>query len=156
MNTTRWWRHKHGELSRQQVRTVAARLQRAQAGQLRVVVVHQPLQVLDAGDEHDCLRLRGMTRDGVARAWSEAGADLVLSGHIHRSFIVQAPDGARGLWCVQAGTAVSRRLRRGEPNEVNLIRWSDGECVVEQWEHRGTAGFVPARRAAFRPGRAAV
>ena len=153
VNTTRWWRHKHGELSRQQVRTVAERLQRAQAGQLRVVVVHQPLQVLDAGDAHDCLRLRGMTRDGVARAWSEAGADLVLSGHIHRSFIVQAADGARGLWCVQAGTAVSRRLRRGEPNEVNLIRWSDGECVVEQWEHRGPAGFVPARRAAFRPAR---
>ena len=151
VNTTRWWRHKHGELSARQVRAVAQRLRRAQAGQLRVVVIHQPLRVLDPGDDHDCLRLRGLTRAEVVRRWREAGADLVLSGHIHRSFIVRPTEG--GPWCVQAGTAVSRRLRHGEPNEVNLIRWSGGECTVEQWEHRGAAGFVPARRAAFRPGR---
>jgi 3',5'-cyclic AMP phosphodiesterase CpdA len=153
VNTTRWWRHKHGELSARQVQRVAQRLREAGAGQLRVVVIHQPLQVLDPGDRHDCVRVRGSTRDDVVRTWSAAGADLVLSGHIHRSFIVQPASDGRRLWCVQAGTAVSRRLRHGEPNEVNLIRWRDGECVVEQWEHRGPAGFVPARRAAFQPAR---
>ena len=153
VNTTRWWRHKHGELSPHQVGAVGERLRRAQDKQLRIIVIHQPLQVLEPGDEHDCLRPRQMTRAEVLHAWSEAGADLVLSGHIHRSFIVPVVNSGRDLWCVQAGTAVSRRLRRGEPNEVNLIRWHDGECVVEQWEHRGAAGFRPARRAAFRPDR---
>jgi 3',5'-cyclic AMP phosphodiesterase CpdA len=153
VNTTRWWRHKHGELSQRQVQSVAERLRQARPAQLRVVVIHQPLQVLEPGDEHDCLRPRGMSRADIVEAWSTAGADLVLSGHIHRSFIVPFADGGKGLWCVQAGTAVSRRVRRGEPNSVNLIRWTDGECVVEQWDHRGAAGFVPARRAAFRPAR---
>ena len=83
-----------------------------------------------------------MTRAAVLHAWSAAGADLVLSGHIHRSFIMPVMNSSRGLWCVQAGTAVSRRVRHGEPNAVNLIRWSDGECAVEQWEHRGAAGFL--------------
>ena len=153
VNTTRWWRHKHGELSAQQVRAVAERLRRAQSGQLRVVVIHQPLQVLEESDQHDCLRPRQMTRAEVLHAWSAAGADLVLSGHIHRSFIVPVMNSSRGLWCVQAGTAVSRRVRHGEPNAVNLIRWIDGECTVEQWEHRGSAGFVQARHAVFRPAR---
>jgi len=29
----------------------------------------------------------------------------------------------RRLWCVQAGTAVSSRIRAGVPNSVNLVRF---------------------------------
>ena len=43
----------------------------------------------------------------------------------------------RALWAVQAGTAVSSRVRRGVPNSVNLIRCADRlsrHCVVERWD----------------------
>jgi hypothetical protein len=39
---------------------------------------------------------------------------------------------------VQAGTAVSRRVRHEAGNSVNLIAWAGGDgprrCVVERWD----------------------
>lgn len=43
----------------------------------------------------------------TTRAWSAAGADLVMGGHIHLPYTVALPGVARPLWAVQAGTAVS-------------------------------------------------
>jgi hypothetical protein len=44
------------------------------------------------------------------------------------------------MWCVQAGTALSTRVRAGAPNSVNLIRFEGGDgerrCTVEQWDWR--------------------
>lgn len=123
VNTTRWWRHKNGELSREQIRWASERLLRARPEQLRVVVVHQPAAVFRAEDEHD--RLRGA--EPALQAWSGAGADLVLGGHIHLPFIIdlqdRQPPTPRAMWCVQAGTAVSSRVRWGTCNSVNIIRW---------------------------------
>ena len=45
VNTTRWWRHVDGTVSRRQVERVAAQLQRAGPHQVRVVVTHQPVSV---------------------------------------------------------------------------------------------------------------
>jgi hypothetical protein len=45
------------------------------------------------------------------------------------------------MYCVQAGTALSHRVRHNTPNSVNLIRWSSpsaGEarlCQVERWDY---------------------
>jgi hypothetical protein len=40
---------------------------------------------------------------------------------------------------VQAGTALSWRIRRGAPNSVNVIRYSNERgaraCVVERWDY---------------------
>jgi hypothetical protein len=47
---------------------------------------------------------------------------------------------SRPLYCVQAGTALSHRVRHGTPNSVNLIRWNppaNGDariCQVERWD----------------------
>jgi len=55
---------------------------------------------------------------------------------------------ARPLWVVQAGTAVSSRVRAGVPNSVNLLRWGGalpaGRCAIEQWDFdAAAASFVP-------------
>ena len=43
---------------------------------------------------------------------------------------------------VQAGTALSSRVRSGVPNSVNLLRWpaEGGRCQVEQWDFAAAAG----------------
>jgi 3',5'-cyclic AMP phosphodiesterase CpdA len=151
VNTTRPWRHKHGEVSDEQIERVARRLRAQPPGKLRVVVTHQPVHVPQPRDL--CNLLRGGER--AAHAWASAGADIVMGGHIHLPYVRQVnerlPELPRPLWAVQAGTAVSRRVRRGggEANSVNLVRYDGAApartCVVERWEHDAKlARFVRA------------
>ncbi len=139
VNTTRAWRHRHGEVSAQQIERVAQRLRAASAAQLRVVVVHQPLAVARSSDRQHLLRGHAAAR----RAWADAGADLLIGGHIHLPYTVALQDGERRAWVVQAGTAVSSRTRPGVPNSVNIVRWSapptdaaaaQRVCHIEQWD----------------------
>ncbi len=142
VNTTRWWRHKNGQISAAQIERVCKLLSNATAQQLRIVVVHQPVHVLRAQDEHD--RLKGW--HAAVQAWSAAGADIVMGGHIHLPYVCELSklvDGlARRMWCVQAGTAVSSRIRREAPNSVNLIVFARGvhglRCSVERWDYQKT------------------
>ena len=157
VNTTRWYRHKNGEVSAEQVAHVAKRLAIALPEQLRVVVVHQPVAVLREEDEHD--RLRGHT--AALQAWSAAGADLVMGGHIHLPYVMSLPDLPRPLWAVQAGTAVSSRVRDGIPNSVNVLRWgadaTPGRCVIERWDYDGELrSFARIAVTEVTPGRTAV
>lgn len=160
LNTTRPSRHKNGVLSREQVDHVVDELKQARPGQLRIVVMHQPVVVERAQDQHDCLR--GPVREAIER-WSEAGADLVLGGHIHLPYVMplfkpqDRPRLKRRLWAVQAGTAVSSRVREGIPNSVNLIRWGGvmppGLCLIERWDYLASAGaFARARVTALDTG----
>lgn len=140
VNTTRAGRHKHGEVSPAQVARVESLLRQAETRQLRVVVTHQPACVMRPEDEKD--RLRG--GEAALQAWSAAGADLVLGGHIHLPYVsnlcARAPLTPRPTYCIQAGTAVSHRVRHGTPNSVNLIRWEalapslPRRCRVERWD----------------------
>jgi 3',5'-cyclic AMP phosphodiesterase CpdA len=137
VRTTRRERHKHGEIDADQVARVAARLRTATSQQLRVVVVHQPMHVPRPQDEENLLR----GAEAAARAWSAAGADLVLGGHIHLPYVLPMSQRYTGLgrelWCVQAGTAVSSRVRWEAPNSVNLIEFEQGSgrCDVTRWDY---------------------
>lgn len=138
VNTTRWWRHKQGEVSPAQIERVAARLRQAAPGQLRVVVVHQPMAVIEASDRGNLLRGHAQAAD----AWAAAGAQLVLGGHIHLPYVRPLPEpGGRPLWVVQAGTAVSHRVRGGIPNSVNVLhRVAADACAAERWDYDATRG----------------
>ena len=150
VNTTRQSRHKHGEVSPEQVSRVCALLERARPEQLRLVVTHQPVHVVRASDQVNLLR----GYDPAVRAWSQAGADALLGGHIHLPYVRPLGEGFAGLprrtWCVQAGTALSSRVRDGVPNSVNVLRYPDGEpgkVAVERWDFdakqaRFERGFV--------------
>lgn len=141
VNTTRRDRHKDGEVSPRQIQRVVERLRTRRPGQLRIVVTHQPACVMRPEDEKD--RLRG--GEAAVQAWSRAGADLVLGGHIHLPYVSDicalAHGAPRTMYCVQAGTAVSHRVRHGTPNSLNMIRWEPpaaGEprtCKVERWDY---------------------
>jgi 3',5'-cyclic AMP phosphodiesterase CpdA len=141
VNTTRPERHKDGEVSPQQIRGVAERLREVPRAKLRIVVTHQPACVMRPEDEKD--RLHG--GDEAVQAWSQAGCDLVLGGHIHLPYVSDVcalvKGAQRPMFCVQAGTALSTRVRHNTPNSVNVIRWqapaagAARQCKVERWDY---------------------
>jgi 3',5'-cyclic AMP phosphodiesterase CpdA len=139
VNTTRWYRHEDGEVSPAQVQRVADRLARATPAQLRVVVTHQPVLVTRPED----LRNRVHGHEAAMARWCAAGMDLILGGHIHLPFVRPLAEAGTGCpstaWAVQAGTAVSSRVRGGHPNSVNVLRMADAEagriCQAERWDH---------------------
>lgn len=147
LDSTRPWRHKHGELSAAQVDAVSAWFATRPPGDLRVVVLHHPLAHVRASDAVN--RVRGA--DAAITAWRAAGVDLVLSGHVHLPYVVPLGTGPadaaahRRPWAVNAGTAVSHRVRSGAPASVNLVRaGAHGAAVVERWDWDvGAARFAP-------------
>lgn len=145
VRTTRRYRHIEGEVSTAQVERVARRLQQARPEQLRIVVTHQPVHVTRAEDREHLLRGREL----AIATWANAGADLVLGGHIHRPFVVALHEcrhaaASRPIWAVQAGTAVSDRIRHEVGNSVNVIRHQGacrvGHCAIERWDYKDGAG----------------
>lgn len=156
LNTTRWWRHTNGEISAEQIERVAERVARARPDQLCVIVVHQPVSVPQAGDVHNLVRRHA----AAVHRWADAGADLVMGGHIHLPYVTPLPGLPRRLWSVQAGTAVSHRVRGGQLNSVNLLRWGRdaprGHCVIEQWDCPAAGpAFVLVAATQFEPQRGA-
>ncbi len=148
VNTTRALRHTNGSVSPAQVERVARRIERAGDAQLRIVVTHQPVCVTRPQDRHNLL----VGHAHAVRRWAAAGADLILGGHIHLPFLQPlhecVVDLPRRMWAMQAGTAVSTRVRHEAGNSVNLIRTSGGaaprRCVVERWDYLDTSScFAP-------------
>ena len=154
VNTTRAARHKHGEVSASQIDRVAHTLAGASAAQLRVVVVHQPVAVTRAEDVPNLLRGHA----AALQRWSAAGTDLVMGGHIHLPYVTAIAGLERPVWAVQAGTAVSSRVRPGVPNSVNLLRWDAASipacCHIERWCFCSTAqAFVLTEVSDIQPAR---
>lgn len=175
VNTVRPHWHKDGSVSAEQIQRVASRLRLAGSRQLRVVITHHPLEVTRAIDEPN----RARHADEAIRAWLNAGADLLLGGHIHLPYLLalgsRYPEIGRDAWVLQAGTAVSQRVRGPVSNSVNLIVHAerayendqnggntcstcDGarRCLVQRWdfdEERIEFMKVSEARLAFDRGR---
>jgi 3',5'-cyclic AMP phosphodiesterase CpdA len=140
LNTTRPWRHVDGELSAEQIERVAqraAQAARAKPHQLRLVLVHQPLAVTRPDEARNLLHGHA----AALQRWAAAGVHAVLGGHIHLPYVVQATAAPQPpLWVVQAGTALSHRVRPEAGNSVNLIRMAaepgaTPHWQVERWDH---------------------
>src|SRR5690606_36029872 len=139
VRTTRRYRHIEGEVSSAQIERVAQRLRKADPGQLRIVVTHQPAHVVHPDDEKHLLR----GRERALNAWAQAGMDLILRGHILSPSITRLDaelvGGLAEVWSIKAGTATTSRIRHDSTNSVGLIRYGlEGTlrfCTVEQWAY---------------------
>nr|WP_240922318.1 metallophosphoesterase [Oleiagrimonas sp. C23AA] len=151
LNTTRYYRHKDGEISASQVGRVCAMLAESPESQLRVVVTHQPMHVIRPTDEANLLH----GAEEAAYALVGAGVDVLMGGHIHlpyaRPLRERYPELPRDAWVVQAGTAVSHRLRGDISNSVNTIsydaRMRPLNFLSRRWDYdQANDAFVEAER----------
>lgn len=85
---------------------------------VRIAVAHHPLVALP-----ELMGWRTARRsDEALAAFTAAGVDLVLSGHVHVAALGEAPGCARQLWLVHSGTSTSRRGRGAEQGR-NSCNW---------------------------------
>lgn len=143
LNTTHPRRRKDGRVTDAQVRAVCTQLRRCDPAKLRIVVAHQPFGSIVPSD------LRNLQHGAQAALtrWAEAGLDIVMGGHIHLPYVLpltgQYPELAREIWTVQAGTALSSRLRGRLPNSFNRLhlgKAQDKQVWVERWDYHPPAG----------------
>jgi 3',5'-cyclic AMP phosphodiesterase CpdA len=146
VKTTRRYRHVDGEISEAQRERVADELRAADNAQLRIVVTHQPVAVPRDSEQHNVAHGSEL----AVRSWAAAGADVLLAGHIHLPFVLPLHEVMRplpkSLWAVNAGTAVSSRVRYDAGNSVNVLRTSPGEprsFLLERWDfNRQKSAFI--------------
>jgi 3',5'-cyclic AMP phosphodiesterase CpdA len=146
LNSARPFRHQGGALSGAQLQRAAERLARADSEALRVAVLHHHL----IGAPWRAAHKRPVSRrDRVLRALVEAGADLVLAGHIHQGavserheFEVVGDEAHTAVVAVAPGLGQPRPRRLGEARGVHLheadadaivvrtFRWSRGDWTL--------------------------
>lgn len=150
LNSVRPFRQQGGALSRTQLARVAERLRDAAAGAYRVVVLHHHL----LGAPWRAARKRPVSRrDRVLRALVAAGADLVLSGHIHqaaageRHELEAAERDPRGaVLSIAPGLGRPRPHRLGEARGLQVYEIDEGSLTVLTHVWRGDGWALVARR----------
>lgn len=116
------WNWSKGAVAKSQTRRVVRELEAAPAGDLRVVVCHHPLMEVLGGP------MTARVRGGVdaANRFVGAGADVILSGHIHLPFVTALPFGDGRTHAIGSGT-LSHRERGAAPG-FNVIE-VEPDCV---------------------------
>lgn len=144
-NSTHRLRHKNGVIAPDDVEMVASRLA-ALPQAFKIVALHHPLASATAEDIHNCAR----GKDAAIAAWSAAGADLFLSGHIHLAYCLATGAAPHRVVAANAGTAVSRRRRGGMANSFNLVELGAGPShglQITRLDHdAGCGAFVATQR----------
>jgi 3',5'-cyclic AMP phosphodiesterase CpdA len=150
VNSVRPWRHQSGGLRTGAIGRGCDLLGRAPAGALRVVCLHHQLANAPWRTRKRPLAHRGRVLEQLAAA----GAELVLSGHVHqagaaerREFEVLA--GERSIVVVTApGLTRPRPHRLGEAQGAHVISVDETSIAVETHVVEGEA-FVPVAERRF-------
>jgi 3',5'-cyclic AMP phosphodiesterase CpdA len=129
INTAFNWTLKDGRVTDRRLQEVADRLRRAPQGVFRVVVAHHHLIPTPSfGSQRVAFNARR-----AIDLLSSLGADLILSGHQHESYIGNSEDfyprGREPMVIVHAGTTTSSR-GRGKEKEKNTCNWI---LVTDRW-----------------------
>lgn len=127
-----------GVVNKSSLAEALAQLAATASDHIKIVACHHPL-VDKAGLESQGRTLGGRS---ALQALAAAGADAVLSGHVHDPFDVEHVAGGRNVRTIGAGT-LSERLR-AHPPSFNELRIEGGTLSVE---HRVQGGAPPVAAA---------
>jgi 3',5'-cyclic AMP phosphodiesterase CpdA len=114
-----------GQVSGRQIRANAAAFLQAPTGAARILACHHPLIEMLGGP----MTGRVWGGEAAARAFAEAGVDLVLTGHIHAPFALAYPFGDGRTYAVGASTLSVRE--RQVPPGFNRIEIEDDSITVK-------------------------
>jgi 3',5'-cyclic AMP phosphodiesterase CpdA len=141
LNSARPYRHQSGGIRDAQLRTAGERLREAAPGAYRVVVLHHHM----IGAPWRTARKRPVARrNHVLRELVNAGADLVVAGHIHQAavserheFEVVSVDMPRVVISIAPGLGQPRPHRVGEARGLHVYDVADGTLTVRTHIWRG-------------------
>jgi 3',5'-cyclic AMP phosphodiesterase CpdA len=151
LNSARPFRQQGGALSRAQLDRAAQRLATAEAGALRVAVLHHHL----IGAPWRAAHKRPVAhRSRVLRALVDAGADLILAGHIHQAavserheFEVVGDEARTAVVAIAPGLGQPRPRRLGEARGLH-VHEADADAIVVRtfrWSHGDWALYAERR-----------
>ncbi len=152
LNTARSFTLQGGKLSLQQIEWMARTLSSFSAQYCKIVVMHHHVLQPPGDREKHAI----VNADKAVAAMDRAGAELVLCGHIHTSFIGNTLEVSASLQSgtiiAQSGTATStrgRRWMRGK-NSFNIIEIEDQVIRISQRMFlREAERFVPVSEHVF-------
>ena len=129
LNSVRPWRHQSGRLRDDQVRKAAAIFGTATTDTFRIVTFHHHL----LGAPWRSRKKPVAKRNRVLAGLVEAGADLILAGHIHQStvaerreFEISTPGGEHAVVVsIAPGFGQPRPNRRGEARGLHVYEVGD-------------------------------
>jgi 3',5'-cyclic AMP phosphodiesterase CpdA len=138
LNTARSLTWKNGRISLDQLKYLDDRLPHA-GSRLKVIVTHHPFIPPPDGAGIDLVGRAALALPILVAH----KVDLLLAGHLHHGYVgdtrAHYPGTDRGVIAVQAGTAISHRVR-GEPNAYNLLSLSHDRMEIETRIYRDS-GF---------------
>ena len=138
VTTARGWQARlnwsKGVIDLHQTRRAAEALETAPPRALKILACHHPLvEMIGAPMTGDVIR-----GAAAARIFTEAGVDLIATGHTHQPFALPLDAGGARSYAVGCGTLSHRE--RGAPPSFNRIDWDEETVIVTAMTWRG-AGF---------------
>ncbi len=145
LNSVRPWRHQSGRVKSAQIERVAELFAAAPEGALKLVTFHHHL----LGPPWRSRKKPVAKRNLVLAALVEAGAELILAGHIHQStiaerreFEISTPGGERAVVVsIAPGFGQPRPNRRGEARGLHVydVRAEMLRALTYVWRDDGWA-----------------
>jgi 3',5'-cyclic AMP phosphodiesterase CpdA len=155
LNSVRPWRHQSGGIRSPQIERAAHLFAEAPAGALRVVALHHHL----IGAPWRSRKKPVAKRSAVLAGLVDAGAELILAGHIHQAAVSERHEfevernGLRGVTVsVAPGLGQPRPNRRGEARGLHVYEATADSLLIEtytwrddDWGLTGTRRFPRGR-----------
>ena len=150
LNSVRPWRHQSGGIREEQLRRTSELFAQAPAGALRVAVLHHHL----IGAPWRSRKKPVSRRSHVLASLVDAGAELILAGHIHQGAVSERHEfevirgNVRGVTVsIAPGLGQPRPQRRGEARGLHVYECSEGSIRVETYVWRDDDwGLTAVRR----------
>ena len=150
LNSVRPWRHQSGGIRGSQIDRARDLLARAPESALKVVALHHHL----VGAPWRSRKKPVSRRSAVLAGLVDAGAELILAGHIHQAAVSERHEfevehnGLRGVTVsIAPGLGQPRPDRRGEARGLHVYEIQDHSLLVQTYVWReGDWGLTAARR----------
>jgi 3',5'-cyclic AMP phosphodiesterase CpdA len=149
LNSVRPWRHQSGGIRSGQLAEAEERLRDAPDGSFRIVVLHHHL----IGAPWRSRKKPVARRNHVLASLVEAGADLILAGHIHQAAISERREfeistGAERsvVVSIAPGLGQPRPKRQGEARGIHVYEIEERCLRVETYIWRDTDWALTAAR----------